>query len=112
MGARHACAGVALRNNEMDQVDTALAPFALGGRHVCQTGLFVGHVGAASFGRLQRNALRAKSAPILSRRWPRFDGDVAQTLVNDTLAGARLAGSPLPVYLGHSLGGGTERWLS
>ncbi|MFA8387631.1 MAG: glycosyltransferase [Pelagibaca sp.] len=171
MGAPHACAGVALRNGEVDRVDAALAPFArhsdlpslptgsgfcmalsphwlahvprldesfgrgygeevdwcqrtraLGGRHVCQTGLFVGHVGAASFGAAQRQILRARSAPILSRRWPRFDAEVAQAQAADPLAGdrlragllwarARLNGSPLPLYLAHSLGGGTERWL-
>lgn len=171
MGAPHACAGVALRNEEADVVDASLAPFArardvpmlptgtgfcmalsphwlaelprfdesfgrgygeevdwcqraraLGGRHVCQTGLFVGHVGAASFGRVARQALRKKAAPILSQRWPRFDADVAQALAQDPLAGdrlragvlwakARLQGAPLPVYLAHSLGGGTARWL-
>ncbi|MCK0151963.1 glycosyltransferase [Marivita sp. S6314] len=172
MGAPHACAGVSLRNGEVDDVDAALRPFArdhdlpslptgtgfclvlgpkwlsrvprfdegfgrgygeevdwcqrirlLGGRHVCQTGLFVGHVGAASFGRSQRQALRAKSARILSRRWPRFDDAVAQSLSNDPLAldrlraglawaKARLGPQPLPVYLAHSLGGGTARWLT
>lgn len=172
MGAPHACAGVALRNAEVDAVDAALAPFArhrdlamlptgsgfcmalsphwlaqvprfdegfgrgygeevdwcqrtraLGGRHVCQTGLFVGHVGAASFGTEQRRILRNKAASVLSRRWPRFDGEVAQALAHDPLAGdrlragvfwarARLQGGSLPVYVAHSLGGGTARWLS
>jgi GT2 family glycosyltransferase len=172
MGAPHACAGVSLRDTEVDRVDAALAPHArshdlpslptgtgfcmalsplwlrevprlddgfgrgygeevdwcqrtraLGGRHVCQTGLFVGHVGAASFGRAARRALREKTAPVLSRRWPRFDTDVAQTLMHDPLvdarlragliwARARLGKSPLPVYLAHSLGGGTQRWLA
>jgi GT2 family glycosyltransferase len=171
MGAPHACAGVALRNAEVDAVDAALAPFArhsdlpslptgsgfcmalspdwlaqvprvdeafgrgygeevdwcqrtraLGGRHVCQPGLFVGHVGAASFGLEQRRNLRARAAAVLSRRWPRFDGDVAQALARDPLAGdrlragllwakTRLSGHPLPVYLTHSLGGGVARWL-
>lgn len=171
MGAPHAGAGVALRNEDTDAVDAALAPFArdrdlpslstgtgfcmalsphwlaevprfddsfgrgygeevdwcqrtraLGGRHVCQTGLFVGHVGAASFGRQQRAELRAKAAPILSKRWPRFDAEVQQTLSHDPLAGdrlraglawakARLNGGDLPVYLAHSMDGGTERWL-
>lgn len=171
MGAPHACAGVALRNTEVDVVDAALTPFArhkdlpflptgsgfcmalspqwlaqvtrfderfgrgygeevdwcqrtraLGGRHVCQTGLFVGHVGAASFGAEQRRILRAKAASVLSRRWPRFDAEVAQTQANDPLTGdrlragliwarARLGQTSLPVYLAHSLGGGTARWL-
>ena len=171
MGAPHACAGVALRNGEVDAVDAALAPLArdrglpslptgtgfcmalsphwlaevprfddsfgrgygeevdwcqrtraLGGRHVCQPGLFVGHVGAASFGRQQRAALRAKAAPILSQRWPRFDTEVQHVLQEDPLAGdrlragmawakARLNGHALPVYLAHSMGGGTARWL-
>jgi GT2 family glycosyltransferase len=171
MGAPHACAGVSLRNSEVDTVDAALAPFvaetnlpslptgsgfcmalsphwlakvprfdegfgrgygeevdwcqrirALGGRHVCQPGLFVGHVGAASFGAEQRRILRAQSAPVLSRRWPRFDAEVAEAQANDPLAGdrlragllwakARLNGAPLPVYMAHSLGGGTARWL-
>jgi len=171
MGAPHVCAGVALRNTEVDMVDAALAPFArhgdlaslptgsgfcmalspgwlaevprlddrfgrgygeevdwcqrtraLGGRHVCQTGLFVGHVGAASFGAEQRRILRARSAPVLARRWPRFDAEVALAKAHDPLAGdrlragllwarARLGRAPLPVYLSHSLGGGVARWL-
>lgn len=171
MGAPHVCAGVALRNDEVDVVDAGLSPFtraadlpslptgsgfcmalsphwlghvprfdesfgrgygeevdwcqrtrALGGRHVCQPGLFVGHVGAASFGAEQRRTLRARSAPILLRRWPRFDFDVAEAQTADPLVGdrlragllwakARLNGSPLPVYLAHSLGGGTACWL-
>lgn len=171
MGAPHACAGVALRNGEVDTVDAALAPFArhadlpslptgsgfcmalsphwlaevprfdegfgrgygeevdwcqraraFGGRHVCQPGLFVGHVGAASFGAEQRRILRERSAPVLSRRWPRFDTEVAEAQASDPLAGdrlragllwarARLGHAPLPVYLTHSLGGGTTRWL-
>jgi GT2 family glycosyltransferase len=171
MGAPHACAGVALRNAEVDRVDAALAPIArhsdlpslptgsgfcmalspgwlakvprldesfgrgygeevdwcqrtraLGGRHVCQTGLFVGHVGAASFGAEQRRKLRARAAPVLARRWPRFDDEVARALAHDPLAGdrlraglvwarARLNGAALPLYLAHSGGGGTARWL-
>jgi GT2 family glycosyltransferase len=171
MGAPHACAGVALRNTEVDAVDAALAPYArytdlanlptgsgfcmalsphwlaevprldegfgrgygeevdwcqrtraLGGRHVCQTGLFVGHVGAASFGLEQRRILRHRSAPLLRRRWPRFDAEVAQARACDPLAGdrlragliwagVRLNGAPLPVYVAHSLGGGVARWL-
>lgn len=171
MGAPHACAGVALRNGEVDRVDAALAPFArhsdlpslptgsgfcmalsphwlahvprfderfgrgygeevdwcqrtraLGGRHVCQTGQFVGHVGAASFGADQRRFLCAKAARTLSKRWPCFDAEVAQAKDQDPLVGdrlragliwakARLNGSPLPFYLSHSLGGGVARWL-
>ena len=171
MGVPHPCAGVSLRNTEVDAVDAALVPFArrsalpslptgsgfcmalsphwlvhvtrfdesfgrgygeevdwcqrtraLGGRHVCQTGLFVGHVGAASFGLEQRRALRARAASVLSRRWPRFDVEVAQTLAEDPLsadrlragllwARARLNRAALPIYLAHSLGGGTARWL-
>ena len=171
MGVPHPCAGVALRNTEVDAVDAALIPFArhtdlpslptgsgfcmalsphwlaevprfdesygrgygeevdwcqrtraLGGRHVCQTGLFVGHVGAASFGAEQRRILRARAASVLSRRWPRFDAEVALAQADDPLAGdrlragllwarARLGQASLPVYLTHSLGGGTERWL-
>lgn len=172
MGAPHACAGVALRNTEVDVIDAGLRPHArdthlpslptgtgfcmalnphwlaevprfddsfgrgygeevdwcqriraLGGRHVCQMGLFVGHVGAASFGADQRRRLRAKSAPVLARRYPRFDTEVAQALAHDPLAAdrlragllwarARLGDAPLPVYLAHSLGGGTARWLT
>ena len=171
MGVPHPCAGVALRNGEVDAVDAALVPFArhadlpslptgsgfcmalsphwlaevpcfdegfgrgygeevdwcqrtraLGGRHVCQSGLFVGHVGAASFGVEQRRILRTKSGPILTQRWPRFDGEVAHVLAEDPLsadrlragllwAQVRLNGAALPVYLAHSLGGGTARWL-
>ena len=106
-----------------EEVDWCQRTRALGGRHVCQTGLFVGHVGAASFGRQARQKLRAQAAPVLAKRWPRFDGDVQQALAVDPLATerlragllwakTRLKGTPLPVYLAHSLGGGTARWLS
>ncbi|MCL3883973.1 glycosyltransferase [Marivita sp. GX14005] len=105
-----------------EEVDWCQRTRALGGRHVCQTGLFVGHVGAASFGANARQDLRARSAPLLARRWPRFERDVAQWLAADPLAGerlragllwarARLGKAPLPVYLAHSLGGGVARWL-
>ncbi|MFP7572500.1 glycosyltransferase family 2 protein, partial [Marivita sp. S2033] len=73
-----------------EEVDWCQRTRALGGRHVCQTGLFVGHVGAASFGAKQRDALRARSAPVLAKRWPRFDAQVAQTLATDPLAFERL----------------------
>jgi GT2 family glycosyltransferase len=106
-----------------EEVDWCQRTRALGGRHVCQTGLFVGHIGAASFGLKQRRILRAQAAPVLSRRWPRFDTEVAQAKEQDPLVGdrlragllwarARLNGAPLPVYLSHSLGGGVARWLA
>lgn len=106
-----------------EEVDWCQRIRALGGRHVCQPGLFVGHVGAASFGTAQRHLLRTRSAPVLSRRWPRFDTDVARAQAEDPLVGdrlragllwarVRLNGAPLPVYLAHSLGGGTARWLA
>jgi len=106
-----------------EEVDWCQRTRALGGRHVCQTGLFVGHVGAASFGVEARRSLRARAAPILSGRWPRFDGEVQVALGDDPLVGdrlraglawarARLGMQPLPVYVAHSLGGGTERWLA
>lgn len=105
-----------------EEVDWCQRTRALGGRHVCQTGLFVGHVGAASFGAQQRQILRDRAAPVLSRRWPRFDREVAQAKARDPAAGerlragllwarARLNGAPLPVYVVHSLGGGVARWL-
>lgn len=105
-----------------EEVDWCQRTRALGGRHVCQTGLFVGHVGAASFGAHQRLALRTASAPVLAKRWPRFDAEVQAILEHDPLvtarlhvglvwAKARLKGRPIPLYLAHSLGGGTARWL-
>ncbi len=105
-----------------EEVDWCQRTRARGGRHVCQPGLFVGHVGAASFGVEQRRTLRARSAPVLSRRWPRFDAEVAQAKASDPLvadrlragllwAKVRLDGVPLPVYVAHSLGGGASRWL-
>jgi GT2 family glycosyltransferase len=105
-----------------EEVDWCQRTRALGGRHVCQTGLYVGHVGAASFGVEQRQILRTRTAPMLTRRWPRFDTEVAQAKADDPLAGdrlragliwagVRLNGVPLPVYVTHSLGGGVARWL-
>lgn len=107
-----------------EEVDWCQKTRALGGRHVVQTGLFVGHEGAASFGPAARATLRARAGERLARRYPRFEAEVAATRAADPLAAERLRaglawaaarmagqGAPLPLYLAHSLGGGAEHWL-
>lgn len=92
------------------------------GRHVAVPELFVEHRGGESFGSDAKRALVARNNDIVSKRYPRYDGEVQQYIRSDPLATARLAlglawaGSlaldqAIPIYLAHTLGGGAEMWL-
>jgi GT2 family glycosyltransferase len=103
-----------------EEVDWCQRVRALGGRHVGQPGLFVHHAGGASFGAEKASRLAAANA-MISARYPDYDADVQRFFDHDPLRTARLAlaiawagmtaRGPLPVYLGHSLGGGADMAL-
>jgi len=103
-----------------EEVDWCQKARALGGRHVGLAALFVEHRGAGSFGRGEKAALVARNNAVIARRYPDYDGEVQAFIRNDPLVtarlclGAALAGASagrLPVFLAHSLGGGSEIYL-
>lgn len=103
-----------------EEVDWCQKTRALGGRHVCQTRLFVEHRGGSSFGTAAKQALLAKNGSLISARYPGFDQEVQQFIGDDPLLTARLMlglawvaalGFAVPIYLAHSMGGGAEHYL-
>lgn len=91
---------------------------ALGGRHLGLGNLFVEHRGGQSFGNATKQRLLEKNLIVLSHRYPAYDQEVQDFIRNDPLATARLAlglvwagahqDTPVPVYLGHAMGGGAD----
>lgn len=103
-----------------EEVDWCQKIRALGGRHLCQTGLFVEHRGGSSFGSAAKQALLRENGARISSRHPGFDAEVQGFIGADPLITARLAlglawagtlAGEVPVYLGHALGGGAEHHL-
>lgn len=105
-----------------EEVDWCQAVLRMGGRHLCHAGLFAEHRGGASFGTPEKRALLIRNGAIVSARHPRFDADVQRWIGDDPLATARLAlglawaaaragKEAVPVYLGHSMGGGADHYL-
>lgn len=112
-----------------EEVDWCLTAAAAGARHLGLPGLFVEHRGGASFGSAEKQALLLKNGAIISARHPGFDTGVQATIAADPMATARMAlglalaaaratqpetgqGGYVPVWLGHSLGGGADHDLS
>lgn len=106
-----------------EEVDWCQRVAAMGGRHLCQTGLFVEHRGGASFGATEKTALLRRNGQIVSARHPAFDGEVQRFIGEDPLvterlalglawAAARAGDRPVPVFLAHALGGGAGHDLS
>ncbi len=103
-----------------EEVDWCQKAKRAGGWNIGVGTLFVGHRGAASFGsEKKKTRIRAASAEI-ARRYPTYDSDVQSWCSTDPLAAPRLALSianigaedgTVPIYLGHSLGGGAETAL-
>jgi hypothetical protein len=92
------------------------------GRHVGTPRLFVEHRGGESFGSAEKVALIKANGQRISSRYPAYDAEVQRFIAADpgltgrllaglALAGAR-AGGAVPVYVGHSMGGGAENWLA
>ncbi len=102
-----------------EEVDWCRKALAQGGRHIYVPDLFVAHMGGQSFGSARKRALIARNSEILTRRYPGFDAEVHGFLRRDPLVTARLAlgmawaeaqrgDRALPIYLGHSMGGGAD----
>lgn len=104
-----------------EEVDWCQKTRALGGRHVCLTNLFVEHRGGVSFGAQAKQDLIRRNGMVISARYPGFDAEVQRFIGNDPLLTARLAlglawagtaaEAAVPVYLGHTMGGGAEHYL-
>lgn len=105
-----------------EEVDWCQRVSRLGGRHLAVPGLFVEHRGGASFGSAEKTRLIRQNNALISNRYPGFDGAVQDFIRRDPLATPRLAlgialaagraRGRLPIYLGHSLGGGAEDYLA
>jgi GT2 family glycosyltransferase len=104
-----------------EEVDWCRKATALGGRHLGLAGLFVPHIGGASFGSAEKQARVARNNALVARRHPVHDAEVQRFLEDDPAFDHRFvlalahAGAEtevaVPILLGHSLGGGAERWL-
>ena len=108
-----------------EEVDWCQRTRMLGMRHLGIGNLFVEHRGGQSFGSGTKAAAIRANGRIISHRYPSFDQDVQEYIASDPLRGPRLAlglawaagvaqrsGTRVPVYIGHSMGGGAEAWLS
>jgi GT2 family glycosyltransferase len=103
-----------------EEVDWCCRAVAAGGRHVVQTRLFVGHRGGASFGAAKAARIQAASR-LVSARWPEYPARVRDWIAAQPVGPERLvlslawlgavAKCPVPVFLGHMLGGGAETAL-
>ena len=102
-----------------EETDWCQRARALGGRHVAVANLFVEHRSGASFGQADKTRLLASNGAEISRRYPGYDREVQAFIRADPLVAPRLAlaltwaaeragGAPVPVYLGHAMGGGAE----
>ncbi|MRX52187.1 glycosyltransferase [Paracoccus sp. S-4012] len=105
-----------------EEVDWCRKTAAAGMVHLGIGNLFVEHRGGQSFGNQAKATALEASARIISARYPDFDEAVRDFIAADPLLTARLTlalaraaaedAEPLHVYLGHSLGGGADIWLS
>ncbi|MEO0915513.1 MAG: glycosyltransferase [Pseudomonadota bacterium] len=101
-----------------EEVDWCCAASAKGGRHVVTTNLVVGHIGHASFGARERTARVAKSSRLIAERYPQYPTAALDWEARDPIGPERLAlalawiaeraHQPVPVFIGHALGGGAE----
>ncbi len=107
-----------------EENDFCLRARHLGWRHVAATGVYVGHVGAASFGAAfggPRRALLARNLRVLNRLHPGYDALIAAHVAADPLAPARrriaalrwrqeeLGTAGSVVLVSHDQGGGVAR---
>lgn len=107
-----------------EEVDWCRKRCASGWRHLVHGGVFVEHRGGQSFGSAAKSRLVRDNNARISSRYPGYDAEVQRFIAADPVRGPRLAlalawagmqaearGERLPVYLGHSLGGGAAIWL-
>lgn len=104
-----------------EEVDWCRRASALGGRHVAVSRLFVEHRGGASFGP-EKLALIQQNNAIISSRYPGYDQMVQDFIRDDPLVTPRLVAAlawaeslssvdQIPIFIGHSMGGGAENYL-
>ncbi|WP_286908091.1 glycosyltransferase [Roseovarius sp.] len=101
-----------------EEVDWCQRLRARGFSHVYVPDLYVAHLGGQSFGQTQKHILIRRNSALLAKRYPRFDVEVCMFLRRDPLVTARLAvgiaraelqrNGAVPIYLGHSMGGGAD----
>lgn len=105
-----------------EEVDWCRRAAAIGGRHLATTGLFVEHRGGESFGSVKKLAALARNNDMISARYPGYDALVQSFVLGDPLLSQRMALAlewmnshpdlpEIPVYVAHSMGGGTELYL-
>ncbi len=103
-----------------EEVDWCQKLVRKGAVHLAVPNLFVEHRGGRSFGSSEKAERIARNNAIISSRYPDFDGEVQGFVAADPLRSPRLAlalawagslGHLVPVYLGHSMGGGAETYL-
>lgn len=104
-----------------EEVDWCRRSSALGARHVSASNLYVEHRGGASFG-AAKSAMVQQNNAIIAARYPGYDLAVQDFIRSDPLIAARLVAAlawadsqpditDIPVYIGHSMGGGAEDYL-
>jgi GT2 family glycosyltransferase len=101
-----------------EETDWCQKTRALGGRHLGISNLFVEHRAGSSFGSAAKRQLLERNGAEVSRRYPHYDREVQAFIRHDPMVTARLAlglawaaasqSTPVPVYLGHAMGGGAE----
>lgn len=101
-----------------EEVDWCQRASASGGRHVLAANLFVGHEGGASFPSEEKHRRLRASAALLRQRFPKYENNVHQWSqarphlrqhIYLSLAWlAAVSSDPVPIFLGHQLGGGAE----
>lgn len=108
-----------------EEVDWCRRIAARGGLNLGHAGVFVEHRGGASFGSETKLKLVQTNNGVISNRYQNYDQLVQDFITNDPLTGQRLAlamswasaeaiqnvTGPVPVYLGHDLGGGASHYL-
>lgn len=104
-----------------EEVDWCRRASALGAHHVAVPQLFVEHRGGASFGPEKLELIQRNNA-IISSRYPGYDQMVQDFIRDDPLVTPRLVAAlawadnlstldEIPVFVGHSMGGGAENYL-
>jgi hypothetical protein len=68
-----------------EENDFCMRASALGWKHLCHTGVYVEHVGGASFGD-ERHQLMASADQVLAKRYPDYQSKVERFLEDDPLA--------------------------
>jgi GT2 family glycosyltransferase/glycosyltransferase involved in cell wall biosynthesis len=100
-----------------EENDFCMRARAAGWRHVAALGVFVGHVGSASFGGARAHLL-ARNMEVLNRLHPAYAGLVTRHIEADPLGPARrrmdhagwpVRAQPAVLLITHDMGGGVQR---